>query len=146
MSPQQLGLIIGGLLPALFYGVSSVFAKVSTTAGMPVGPHLICIGVAISLVGVGMQQVLPGPYPSTGAIVSSSMLGLLWGLGTGCVALGLIKYQVPLSKLVPLYNMNTLITVVLALIVFLEWKSVDPVKLSIGAVLVIVGGLLVSQA
>jgi len=146
MSPQQLGLIVGGLLPALLYGLAGIFAKVSTTAGMPVGAHLVCIGVMVSLVGAIMQQVLPAPLPSTGAMISSSMLGILWGLGTGFVALGLLKYQAPLSKLVPLYNMNTLITVMLALIIFLEWKTVDPFKLSVGAILVIVGGLLVSKA
>ncbi len=146
MSPQQLGLIVGGVVPALLYGVAGIFAKMSSNGGMPVGAHLICVGVTVSLVGVAMQQVLPGQLPSLGAIASSSMLGLLWGLGSAFVTLGLLKYQAPLSKLVPLYNMNTLITVLLALIIFLEWQTVDPVKLSMGAILVIVGGLLVSGA
>ncbi len=146
MSPQLLGLLIGGLVPAVGYGIAGLLAKVSTNAGMSVGGHLICIGVMVSLVGVVMQGILPGPLPSGVAIASSSIYGLFWGLGTGGVALGLIRYQTPLSKLAPLYNMNTLITVVLALLIFTEWQNVDAVKLGIGALLVVIGGILVSLA
>lgn len=144
MSPKLLGLIVGGLLPALLYGVAGIFAKTSTNIGMPVGGHLICIGVIVSLTGVLFSWLLPGTMPSMGAIASSSMLGLLWGLGTGFVALGLLKYRAPLAKLVPLYNMNTLVTVMLALIIFGEWKQSNPVQLIIGAAFIILGGLLVS--
>ncbi|MEM8640652.1 MAG: hypothetical protein AAGG51_17820 [Cyanobacteria bacterium P01_G01_bin.54] len=146
MTPQFLGLLVGGLLPALFYGVSGMLAKTSTNAGMSVGGHLICIGVAVSAVGVLLQGWLPGPLPSWGAIASSTGYGLLWGLGTGCVAIALLKYQTPLAKLVPLYNMNTLIAVLLALVVFTEWQTVNLPKLAIGAILVVVGGILVSVA
>lgn len=150
MNPQILGLVIGGILPAVFYGTSSIFSKTSTNAGMPVGVHLFWIGLAISMTGVLFSVVLPGAVPalipSIKGVASSSMLGLLWGLGTGCVALGLIQYQAPLAKLVPLYNMNTLITVVLALILFAEWKDMNIVQLLMGALLIIAGGILVSGA
>ncbi|MEO0824692.1 MAG: hypothetical protein AAFW84_06230 [Cyanobacteria bacterium J06635_15] len=146
MSPKLLGLIVGGVLPALFYGVSSVFAKSSTNAGMSVGGHLFFIGIAISGVGLLFNLLLPGSIPSLVAVASSSMQGILWALGTGCVVLGLLKYQAPLAKLVPLYNMNTLVTSGLALIVFAEWRQVNPVQLLIGAGLIIVGGILVSGA
>ena len=146
MTSNQLGLIVGGLLPALFYGVSSVFAKSSTNAGMTVGGHLFVIGIAISVTGLLFNFILPGSTPSLIAIASSSLQGLFWGLGTGCVVLGLLKYQTPLAKLVPLYNMNTLITSGLALVVFAEWRAVNPLQLLVGAGLIIVGGILVSGA
>lgn len=146
VSPHVLGLLVGGLLPALCYGTAGVLAKVSTNAGMSVGGHLICIGVMVSVVGVVFQWIMPGALPSHTAIASSSLYGILWGLGTGFVALGLIQYKTPLAKLVPLYNMNTLIAVALALVVFLEWQNVDVLKLILGAIFVIVGGILVSIA
>ena len=150
MTPQTWGLVIGGILPAVLYGTSSVFSKTSTNVGMPVGIHLFWIGLAISTTGVLfnvlLPEAIPSLVPSVKGVASSSMLGLLWGLGTGCVALGLIQYQAPLAKLVPLYNMNTLITVGLALIVFAEWKDTNVVQLMIGAVLIIAGGILVSGA
>ncbi|MEB3360273.1 MAG: hypothetical protein VKK04_26350 [Synechococcales bacterium] len=146
MSPQMMGLIVGGLLPALLYGVAGVFAKISTNAGMPVGSHLICIGLAVSGAGIALNHLLPGSSPSSTAVLSSGTMGLLWGLGTGLVALGLLKYQAPLAKLVPLYNMNTLVTVLIALFVFVEWRDVNLVRLMAGAVLVIIGGVLVSSS
>ncbi len=146
MASNFVGLIVGGLLPALFYGISSVFAKSSTNAGMTVGGHLFVIGIAVSMTGVLFNGLLPGNSPSLVAIASSSMQGLFWGLGTGCVVLGLIKYQAPLAKLVPLYNMNTLITSGIALVVFAEWRAVNPLQLLVGAGLIVAGGVLVSGA
>ncbi|MEL6384507.1 MAG: hypothetical protein AAFQ89_19035 [Cyanobacteria bacterium J06626_18] len=146
MTLQVIGLIIGGVLPALFYGISSVFAKSSANLGMSVGGHLVFIGLAISMTGVLFNFVLPGNVPSLAAIGSSAMQGVFWGLGTGCVVLGILKYQAPLAKLVPLYNMNTLITVGLALAIFAEWREVNPFQLLAGAGLIIVGGILVSGA
>ncbi|MEL7314567.1 MAG: hypothetical protein AAFN08_06405 [Cyanobacteria bacterium J06559_3] len=146
MSPKVLGLVVGGVLPALFYGISSVFAKSSSNAGMSVGGHLIFIGIAISATGLLFNLFLPGNIPSLFAVASSSMQGFFWALGTGCLVLGLLKYQAPLAKLVPLYNMNTLITVGIALVVFAEWRQVNPLQLLAGAGLIIVGGILVSGA
>lgn len=144
MSSNLIGLMVGGLLPALFYGVSSVFAKSSTNAGMSVGGHLFVIGITISITGLLFNVLLPGNVPSIMAVASSSMQGVFWGLGTGCVVLGLLKYQAPLAKLVPLYNMNTLVTSGLALIVFAEWRAVNPLQLLVGAGLIVAGGILVS--
>ena len=146
MSPHLLGLIVGGFLPALFYGLSSVFAKTSSNAGMSVGGHLFFIGIAISVMGGVFNLFLPRNAPSIAAVMSSAMQGIFWAMGTGCVVLGLLKYQVPLAKLVPLYNMNTLVTAGLALILFAEWRDADPVRLLVGAVLIVGGGVLVSGA
>ncbi len=146
MSSKLLGLLVGGVLPALLYGVSSVFAKSSTNAGMSVGGHLFFIGIAISATGLLFNLLLPGPIPSLIAVTYSSLQGVFWGFGTGCVVLGLLKYQAPLAKLVPLYNMNTLITSGLALLIFAEWQQVNPNQLFLGAGLIVVGGILVSGA
>ncbi|MEM9007723.1 MAG: hypothetical protein AAGE59_29940 [Cyanobacteria bacterium P01_F01_bin.86] len=146
MSPKLLGLVVGGILPALFYGISSVFAKSSTNAGMSVGGHLFFIGIAISVTGLVFNLLLPGHIPSLLAVASSSMQGFFWALGTGCIVLSLLKYQAPLAKLVPLYNMNTLVTVGLALLIFAEWRQVNPIQLFLGSGLIVVGGILVSGA
>ena len=113
---------------------------------MTVGNHLVFVGLAVSLVGGVFNHLLPGKIPSIAAIASSSMLGALWGLGTGCVALGLIHYQAPIAKLTPIYNMNTLIGVMLGLILFTEWKSMNVSTLIVGTLLICLGGVLVAKA
>ncbi len=40
MKANTLGLIVGGVLPALFLGLSSVFQKTSNRAGIAAGPFL----------------------------------------------------------------------------------------------------------
>ena len=146
MSSNLLVLLVGVLLPAIFFVVSSVFAKSSTNAGMSVGGHLFVIGIAVSAAGVLFNVFLPGNIPSRLACLSSVTQGVFCGLGTGCVVLGLLKYQAPLAKLVPLYNMNTLVTAGLALVIFSEWQAVNPAQLLLGAGLIVIGGILVSGA
>jgi drug/metabolite transporter (DMT)-like permease len=146
ISPKLLGLLVGGLLPALLFGASGVFSKTSSNAGMPVGGHLIFIGLAVTATGLLCHLLMPGAMPSAEAIASSSLLGFSWALGVACLMFALIRYQAPLAKLVPLYNMNTLITVALALIIFAEWKQTNPVLLLLGSILIIAGGVLVSVA
>jgi transporter family protein len=146
VASNLLGLIIGGVLPAILYGVSAIFAKFSANAGVPVGWHLFWVGLAVSATGVLLQLFLPGAMPSRFVIASSSMQGALWGLGTGFVVLGILKFQAPLAKLTPLYNMNTLITVGLALFIFAEWQQARPLHLILGAILIVIGGIIVSRA
>jgi transporter family protein len=57
-----------------------------------------------------------------------------------------VKFETPIAKLTPLYNMNTLIVVLLALWIFAEWKEVKVLQLLIGAVLIVMGGVLVARA
>lgn len=146
MNSQLLGIVVGGLLPALCYGVAGVFSKTSTNAGMTVGNHLVFVGLAVSVVGGVFNHLLPSKIPSMAAIASSSMLGAIWGLGTGCVALGLVHYQVPIAKLTPIYNMNTLVGVLLGIVLFAEWKSMNVGVLLWGTLLICLGGILVAKA
>ncbi|NJR69455.1 MAG: hypothetical protein HC771_12935 [Synechococcales cyanobacterium CRU_2_2] len=141
-----MGLLIGGLLPALLYGVAGVFSKTSGNAGMSVGGHLVCIGLAVSATGLLCNLLLPEAMPSARAIASSSLMGFCWAAGTGCLMFALLRYQAPLAKLVPLYNMNTLVTVALALVIFAEWKQTNPLLLLLGSILIMLGGVLVSVA
>lgn len=145
MASNLIGLLVGGIVPALLYGVSSVFAKASANGGMSVGGHLLWVGLAISLTGLVFSLGMPGPIPMA-AVGASALQGVLWGLGTGCVVLGIVRYQAPLAKLVPLYNMNTLVTAGLALVLFAEGQQVNSPQLLLGAGLIVLGGVLVSGA
>ena len=146
MSPQTTGLIIGGLFAALLYGISNVFTKASIQAGIGIGWYLIIIGIVTALVGAVFFLMIPDQPLSFRSGVYAGLLGLFWGLGTGCIAIALSQYQMPLGKLVPLFNMNTLISVLLALWIFAEWKQVRVPQLLIGSILIVVGGTLVARA
>ncbi|MDD5055826.1 MAG: hypothetical protein PHZ00_06195 [Candidatus Peribacteraceae bacterium] len=146
MTNQYLGIIIGGLLPALLYSVTGIFSKVSNQAGIGVGPYLIIIGLAIALTGGGFLLFQPDMTVNWKSGSAAIGIGLTWGIGSGLIALALVKYRAPLSQIVPLYNLNTLIVVLLSLWIFSEWKDVSALKLVVGSALIVAGGTLVSVA
>lgn len=133
-------------MPALFFGLAGVFQKSSTRAGIGIGLYLLCIGFGVVLAGSLFYVVLPDKTISTRSGLFASLIGLSWALGMGLVAVALVKYSAPLSRLVPLYNMNTIVAVLIALVVFSEWKDVSVVKLLAGALLIIAGGTLVARS
>ncbi len=139
-------MIIGGLLPALIYGITSIFSKASTQAGIGLAIYTIIIGLGVTITGIVLFLLIPDRTFTMKAGWFAFGVGTTWGVGTALVAYALQKYQVPIGTLAPLFNMNTLVTVLLALVIFAEWKEVQPLKLIVGSVLVVLGGILVARA
>lgn len=140
------GIVIGGLLPAVLYGVAGALQKASQRTGAGIGPYLICIG--LSVVGVGAAATWMNTeraISSKGAWLAAGM-GLAWGLGTWLVALGLTRYAVPVAKLAPLYNANTVVVVLLGLLLFAEHREVSLLRLTVGVLLVVSGATVVARA
>lgn len=145
VSPQVMGIILGGLVPAIGYALFAIWTKSGTNAGIGTGPFLVLVGVACTAVGAAFSWFLPATWNARG-VGFSLAAGVVWAAGTGFVAFALTRYGIPVSKLNPLYNTNTLITVLLGLVIFSEWKQVDARQLLAGAVLILAGSLLVSRA
>lgn len=144
---QWLGLIIGGVIPACLFGVSNLFSKMSVNAGISTSLYLFSISCGVFVAAVFCVFLYPEPnVVNFKSSFFAALNGFIWAFGTGLIALAMSKYQAPLSKLVPIYNMNTLIAVLLALVVFSEWQGLSITKLIIGSVLIVAGGVLVSQA
>lgn len=146
MSASWMGLVIGGFVPAVGYALFAIFTKNATQAGIGPGANMVLVGLATSVIGVLFHLALPSPPVTGKGALWAVASGLLWGAGTGFVSLALMRYGIPVSKLNPLYNTNTLLAVVLGLVVFSEWKQVDVLKLSLGALLILAGSLLVARA
>lgn len=146
MSTQTWGLVIGGLLPALLFGFSNVFAKAANSAGIGLGLYIISIGASVAVVGILIYLLQPDNTFSLKALLHTAGVGLSWAIGSACIAYALVKHSARISTLVPLFNMNSLVAVLLGLWLFAEWKDVNALKLLAGAVLIAVGGTLVASA
>ena len=146
MSPESMGLLIGGIVPALLISVSNVLIKDSTQQGISMAMYVIVVGFAVSLTGVALFFVSPDKSVSLRSGTPAFFAGACWAMGVAAVTIGMNKYGAPLGKLVPLFNMNTLFSVLIALWIFAEWKQVHVPKLLIGTLLIVVGGTLVSRA
>lgn len=146
MTQSQLGIIIGGLIPALLFGISGFVQKISANQNVTLGAHLVTIGLGVVAIGIVVSIFGSGEVFTIKKMIPSFIIGAAWGIGMFLVTIALIKYNAPLSTVTPLYNMNTLVTVIVALIFFSEWKDAHLVKLISGTFLIILGGILVSTS
>ena len=146
MTTKSTALLLGGFLPALIYGVSAIFQKMSTSLGISLSAYLVATGIGIALVGISFYVFDQTFSFSIKSGVYAIIFGLTWGLATGLVAYTLLNFDIPISQLVPLYNMNTLVAVLLALIIFSEWKDLHTLKLLTGSALIVAGAVLVANS
>lgn len=144
MSQTQLGILVGGLIPAFLFGIAGLCQKLSNQHGISTGVYVVCVGMGVVIVGVGLCIFNGSQTLSVKSAIPAVVMGIAWGAGVLLVALAINNYKAPLSVLAPLYNMNTLVTVLGALFIFSEWKDVNVIKLIIGSILIVGGGVLVS--
>jgi len=146
MSSKITALLIGGFLPAFIYGGSAIFQKLSTNIGISISTYLVAVGLGVGIAGLGFYFFDSTAPISFKASTYAGLFGLTWGIASGFVAYSLLHFNTPISKLVPLYNMNTLIAVLLALVIFSEWKDLHTIKLLTGSVLIVMGAIFVATA
>ncbi len=146
MSSKTTALLIGGFLPAIIYGGSAVFQKFSTSVGISISSYLIAAGLGVVMAGVGFYFFENTVPFSIKASSYAGVFGITWGIASGLVAYSLLNFDVSISQLVPLYNMNTLVAVLLGLIIFNEWKDLHTVKLLLGSVFIVIGAIFVANA
>ena len=145
MSAQVLGLIVGGFIPAFLFGFTNIAAKLGSQNGVSVGLYTIIAGIGVIIAGVCLFFLQPALAPMTQRTMWFALTyGILWGIGSGCIMLALTFYKVPLSSIVPIFNMNTLIAVGILLIFFGESQQVHVLQLLVGAIFVVIGGTLVA--
>jgi hypothetical protein len=148
VSNSTLGILIGGLAPALLFGLFAVFTKASSQHLLATSPYLVILGLAITAVGALSAPVLGTGLSTLTAkgIGLGVIAGLFWGVAMLLVSFALLKLHTPISVLAPLYNMNTLVAVVLGLWIFSEWREAQVVPLIAGAILITAGGIIVARA
>jgi uncharacterized membrane protein len=141
-----LALVVGGLLPAILFGLSSIFQKTSARAGIGTGPYLIVIGLVVILCGVALTCMQRDATVNVASATRAAAYGTLWASAIGCIAFALARYEARISQLVPLYNMNTLVAVVIGMVALGEWQEVRPGRLLLATALIITGGVLAATS
>jgi uncharacterized membrane protein len=142
MSKQTLAILIGGLLPALLYGAAGVLQKTASKTGIGPGPYILIIGVVAVVIGGVITLVSQDTSVTWSGAGQTAGFAVLWSAAIVSIMLALGRYEGPVSVIVPLYNMNTLIAVLLGLFALGEWKGLDEWRLIAGAVMIVAGGAL----
>jgi glucose uptake protein GlcU len=146
MESRWIPLIVGGFIPAVFYGLAGVLQKASARAGGSAPLYVIAFGLATCLTGLVYRRIVGDSTFSSHAMLWALLAGAIFAAGAGLISTTIIQYDASISQLSPLYNMNILITVVLGLLLFAEWSTVSVPRLLIGTVVILIGGYLVSSA
>ena len=146
MSNTTLGLLVGGLVPALCFGLSGAVQKSAAGAGIATGPYLVVIGLVVAAIGAVVTAVERDTTLTPTGGGYAALFGLLWAAGVGAIAVALGRYGARISQLVPLYNMNTLVAVAVGLVALGEWQTVHPGRLALAAVLTVAGGVLAATS
>ena len=53
MSDTQLGILVGGIIPAILFGISGICQKLSNQHGISTGAYVVSVGLGVVLVGGG---------------------------------------------------------------------------------------------
>lgn len=146
MTSENMGILLGGIIPAVLLGLFGVLQKISAKAGIGTGYYLLILGVTITILGGAFALILPDRRLSLSSAGWTVLTGCAWTISTGLIAIALSKYHADIAKLAPLYNMNTLVAAGLGLIIYAEWQNISLPKFGLGALLIIIGGMLVVKA
>jgi|SRR3989344_2879656 len=138
-----------GILAAFFWGSYIIAAKVATSEKyFGVNPAYVSlfmlIGIAVVFIGGMIHEgnfIMPQSKVGIGFGV---LAGVLWGLGM-LASLKALTLGADVAKLTPIYNINTLIAVLLGIILLHELPTAEEmIKVIIGAILIVIGAILVS--
>ena len=146
MTSHALGILIGGLFPALVFSITNILIKYASENGISPPQYLIAMGIAVIIVGIGSYAFFKGGPISIKPMTFAFAAGLCWGMGGLAIMFTLQRFQTPIGVLAPLFNMNTLLTVLFALWIFAEWKQVKVPHLLVGSLFIVIGGVLVTRA
>lgn len=140
--------VIYGIIASLCWGSYIIASKVATSEkyfgiNSAWAALFMLIGIASVFIVGAIKEGVPMPINKPG-IGFAVLSGLLWGLGM-YVSLRAISIGADVAKLTPLYNTNTLVAVLLGIILLHELpKTGDIARIVIGAVLIVIGAILVS--
>ncbi len=135
------GILVGGVIPALFLGLGTVLMRSSIVAGASIPTYLAVTGTTIALVG-WISVALTGQAGGlrmSGGVGWAIAMALTWSAAIACISYGFGTLKLPVAVIAPLTNANALVAVAVAAVAFGEWRSLD-VPMIVGGTLLISGG------
>ena len=139
-------IIIGAVLPALLWGITAVFQKMSASSNLGPGPYLAVFGLVICLGGLVFARFTQELALNPRGVAFAGLAGLSFTLGTGLLSYALWRFDLPIAKVAPILGANVLVPVLIGTALLGESGSLDVARLFLGTVLVLVGAAIVTSA
>ena len=146
MNATHVGILVGGVVPAVIFGLCGVCIKASNHHGIGTGYCLLFASVGALAAALVSFAFLGRESVNAISATHAFLVGATWAGGVALMSLALTRYHAPISVIGPLTATACLITALLALWFFSEWKDVHVVRLLAGAILIVVGAMLVSTS
>jgi len=140
--------LLYGLLASLSFGSYIVLTKVATSEkyfGLSPTYVSLFMLIGIAILVIGNLLFVEGGFPKNKtAITISVAAGVLWALGI-LSSLKALKLGADVSRLVPIFNTNTLVAVLLGVIFLHELPTgSELLRVIVGAVFIVLGSVLVA--
>lgn len=139
-------LFIGGLLPTVLLGLGTVLVKLSMREGSSVPNYLVQVGGTVLCVGLLATALGGGWVSSPRAQMFAVLMGLAWASAIGSMAYAIGTLGVPVSIIAPLTNSKALVALAISALVFRELATLDGLRVVAGALLIVVGAVVVATA
>ncbi len=142
--------LIYALLATVCWGSYIVVAKVASSekyCGVPARwtTLLMGLGIVAAFAWYWLSSDKVPFRPNLPSVAAGVGAGLLWAMGM-VFALLALRGGADVARLVPLYNANTFVALVLAVVLLREVPGGrEIVRVALGSVLVVAGGLLVAR-
>ena len=146
MNKTTIGMIVGGIIPAILFSVGSIFQKLSNKSGLGLSVYLLSVGLGVIFSAMISLSYFSDKTLSLKGCSFAFLQGLCFSCGIIFLAVGLVKYDLPVSQLSPLIATSTLFTGILGLIVLAEYSRVNIPHLLVGSVLIVVGAIVVGNS
>jgi uncharacterized membrane protein len=142
--------LVFSLLAMVCWGCYIVVAKVATSdkyCGLgPKWSALLMVGGIIFVVGI-YWVIGKGPKPviTVPSAIAGVSQGVLWALGM-LFSLFAFRAGADVSRVVPIFNCNTLVAVLLGIMVLHEVPNLaGAMRILIGSLLIVFGGIIVAR-
>ena len=137
--------IIYGLIAAVCFGMQTVIFKIAYQKSN-FTPYYGSFVFALGIIMIFALFILLKPgfefeWKSSSLLLVS---GVIWGIGFLAIAIA-ISQKADIARLSPIYNTNTLLTVILGIVFLKEIPDKSQVfRIVSGAILIVIGAILVS--
>lgn len=147
MKNVYIGLVVGGLFPALLWAMGDILQKLSNKSSPSIGVYLVSVGLGATLLGLVLVVFSTEKVFEWRGVLFAFCQGLCFAGGISLLALSIMKYGAAISTVVPLAAIpRVFFTVIFAFIVLGEHTDVQPLRLGVGVILLLSGALVVASA
>ncbi len=146
MIKTYFALFVGGVLPATLWAIGTIFQKLSVKSGLNFSAYLFFISAGVFVTSVLAYFIFNDTTFSFKGGFYAFIQGLCFSAGVTFLAVGLTKFNMPVSQLSPITSLTTLFTVIFALTILAEYQSINVLQLLTGAIFMVIGAIIVSHA